>query len=247
MKRICFSWNRSDCGFGRSSNRFRPARGVAADIRSLVDIFSGGGSRGYSGGGSRGYYGGGSRGYYGGGSRGVYGRREPGILRAVGARVSGPGRFFVRHDIFKIGAMGRADRALTPTASLRNSTYFLESLAVLRRSHDCFQTRAPIRPRAHGWPPVGRPAGRQETRSQALNNNRERVVARESAGRPPELGPEPRSLVARTPLPLFTTNAWFIYEPLLWYPYGYGYGYGYGYPYDGYYDNSYYDNGSYGR
>ncbi len=44
----------------------------------------------------------------------------------------------------------------------------------------------------------------------------------------------------------FHNGSWFVYAPLLWYPY-YGYGYGYdSYPYEPYYSGEYYDNGSYG-
>ena len=43
----------------------------------------------------------------------------------------------------------------------------------------------------------------------------------------------------------FHNGCWFVYAPLLWYPYDYGYGYDY-YPYEPYYSGEYYDNGSYG-
>jgi len=42
----------------------------------------------------------------------------------------------------------------------------------------------------------------------------------------------------------FHNGSWFVYAPLLWYPYAYGYGYDY-YP-EPYYSGEYYDNGSYG-
>jgi hypothetical protein len=124
---------------------------------------------------------------------------------------------------------------VSPRSDFRNPTYGANRTRFSGDRTAAFNTRTSSQ--ANARLAAGRVRG---TRSQAFNNNRERVVAQHSANwqRHWDRGRDHWWNGRRCH---FHNNVWVIYEPLFWYPY-YGYGYGY-YPYDGYYDSTYYDDG----
>jgi hypothetical protein len=122
------------------------------------------------------------------------------------------------------------------TAPLRNPAYFSNGTRFSGDRTTAFNARTSAAAAARLA--AGRTPG---PRTQAFNNNRERVVAQRSANwrRNWDRGRDHWWNGRRCH---FRNNVWVIYEPFFWSPFAYGYGY---YPYGGYYDGGYYDNGYY--
>jgi hypothetical protein len=150
-------------------------------------------------------------------------------------RFNAPGRFSSAPRFYNRSYAASGPRYST-SAALRNPSYFSNRTRLSDDGTTAFNSRNPSPGTARLA--AGRTPG---TRAQGFNNNRERVVARQSANwrRNWDRGRDHWWHGRRCH---FHNNFWVIYEPFFWSPYAYGYGY---YPYGGYYDNAYYDNAYY--
>ena len=181
--------------------------------------FSGGGAH-FSGGGA--HYSGGAHfsggGHYSGGAR-YYGG---GPHYSGGARYYGTNRSYTRNS--------------PTTTALRNPTYVNGSGRFAGNRTAAFNSRTYSRGNAN----VG--AGNRTVANRSNLSNQGRVTGRYNASTWHRNWSHGQDHWWHGHRCHFQNGYWFLYDPFLWYPYGYGYGY---YPYDGYYDSSYYDNGSY--
>jgi hypothetical protein len=148
------------------------------------------------------------------------------------ARFNAPARFSAAPR-FQNRSYAAAGSRVSPRSDFRNPTYAPNRNRFSGDRTAAFNTRTSAQ--ANARLAAGRDRG---TRSQAFNNNRERVFAQRSANwrRNWDRGRDHWWNGRRCH---FRNNVWVIYEPLFWYPYTYGYGY---YPYSSYYDSAYYDD-----
>ncbi len=146
-------------------------------------------------------------------------------------RFNGPPRFSSAPRL-QNRSYAAAGPRFSPRSDFRNPTYAANRTRFSGDRTAAFNTRTSAQ--ANARLAAGRIPG---TRAQALNNNRERMVAQHSANwrRNWDRGRDHWWNGRRCH---FRNNVWVIYEPLFWYPYTYGYGY---YPY-GSYNSTYYDD-----